>query len=342
MHNTVIRPSDVVATRRRAMISYKYRLETSRRPNFVARYSFHCGLGDSNNIFYAVYALTNREILIKGVTNLCNSENAEIHCVTEPFVLQIILCSHPNIVHLLDVLRAPDNNFVLEFEYHPLGSLATHVYARGGVFDYGIPYSMDEMLAVAHQISDALVYCHSRYVVHADIKLDNILVAHNGTVKLADFGSAHILEEGASVPCYEVNPTGHRPPEILLGLAWSFSVDLWSLGCTLVELHCLARGLNHPFLYDTAASAQDHLRRVCEFAGPVPELMLQAAGVIREGGGGVYSSPACIDFCEMAEENMELYQLTRRMLVTEPSQRITAAATVVWTSHRPFCKKVIN
>ncbi len=328
MNNTliVVQPPDVALTRRRAMLAYKYRLETSRRPNFLARYATHYQLAPA--IFHATYALTGRDILIKGVTNRYDSEPAELYCITEPYILQVVLVTHPHIANLLDVLRAPNNDFVLEFEYYPHGSLLAHVQARGGVYDCGSPFGADEMLTVARHVCLALVYCHANFVAHCDVKLDNILVA-GGSFRLSDFGSAHILEEGYAPPYYEVNPTGHRPPETLLGLPWSFPVDIWSLGCTLVELHCLARGLEHPFLYNNEATREEHLYRVCAFAGPIPESMCR----------GQVSRPACVDFGEMAEECMELYQIVRRMLATDPAQRITAAATVVWTSHRPILGK---
>lgn len=327
MNNTVIQPSDVTGTRRRAMLSYKHTIESSRRPNFAVRYNHHEELVEGK-IYRATYAATGKAILIKGSKNLCMCEDDEIHCITEPYILQLVLGSHPNIVVLLEVLRAPNNDFVLEFEYCHGGSLLHYLLEVRGKSPTP-PIIIIEK--VARNLAEALTYCHTRSVVHRDIKMDNILVSPTG-FRLADFGSACILEEGVAAPQYEVNPVGHRPPEILLGLAWSFSVDIWSLGCTLVEAHAVARGLNHPFLYDIA-SPLEHLRRVCEFAGPVPEIMFQAAGVRDR-----FPTELKYDFPELAEDSADLYKLVRKMLVTEPSQRLTATAAVIWTSHRPVIR----
>jgi dual specificity protein kinase YAK1 len=92
---------------------------------------------------------------------------------------------------------------------------------------------------------EALVSCNRSNLIHCDIKPENILVAENGiNVKLIDFGNATF--NGHQVYTY-IQSRYYRAPEVLLG-AYKFnsngtkepyydqSIDMWSLGCTAIEL----------------------------------------------------------------------------------------------------------
>lgn len=73
-------------------------------------------------------------------------------------------------------------------------------------------------------------------ILHADIKPDNILVNETKLLlKLCDFGSASHVAENDITP-YLVSRF-YRAPEIVLGLGYDFSIDMWSVGCTLYELY---------------------------------------------------------------------------------------------------------
>lgn len=73
-------------------------------------------------------------------------------------------------------------------------------------------------------------------ILHADIKPDNILVNDNNLVlKLCDFGSASSVTDNDITP-YLVSRF-YRAPEIILGLAYDYGIDMWSAGCTIYELY---------------------------------------------------------------------------------------------------------
>jgi serine/threonine protein kinase len=87
-----------------------------------------------------------------------------------------------------------------------------------------------------------LLYLHSQGVIHRDIKGDNILTTKDGEIKLADFGVSVILEQSA-------NNLGHESksfsfagtpfwmaPEVIQGGKVTAASDIWSLGCTILEL----------------------------------------------------------------------------------------------------------
>jgi serine/threonine protein kinase len=88
------------------------------------------------------------------------------------------------------------------------------------------------------QILEGLVYCHERKVVHRDIKAKNILVTADGTLKLADFGSAKLVDDilkdqGVSVG-YNYTPLW-LAPEVVFG-KYTSKVDIWSVGCVMIEM----------------------------------------------------------------------------------------------------------
>ncbi|PPQ91944.1 hypothetical protein CVT25_000987 [Psilocybe cyanescens] len=90
--------------------------------------------------------------------------------------------------------------------------------------------------AYAHQLFLALSLLRKTNIMHADIKPDNILVNEHKTVlKLCDLGSASDVSENDITP-YLVSRF-YRAPEIILGVPYDFSLDIWSIGCTLYELY---------------------------------------------------------------------------------------------------------
>jgi serine/threonine protein kinase len=88
------------------------------------------------------------------------------------------------------------------------------------------------------QILLGLQYLHSNGVIHRDLKGANILVSVDGTIKLADFGLSKIID--STCICEEMTPLRGTPywmaPEMLGCKHYDEKVDIWSLGCTVVEM----------------------------------------------------------------------------------------------------------
>ncbi len=111
------------------------------------------------------------------------------------------------------------------------------------------------------QLLRALSYAHLRGVIHRDIKPSNILVTANGTVKVADFGIARIVEEedGAEIgkPGEIVGSARYMSPEQLRGKEATPRSDVYSVGVLLY--HCLTG--RPPFSGDVRALAQQHIHK---------------------------------------------------------------------------------
>ena len=77
---------------------------------------------------------------------------------------------------------------------------------------------------------------HTENVIHRDIKPENILMKQKGKVgiKIIDFGTSMFSHEATYM---YIQSRFYRAPEVILGAPYDYSIDMWSLGCLLAELH---------------------------------------------------------------------------------------------------------
>ncbi|KAL9663055.1 hypothetical protein QQ045_027892 [Rhodiola kirilowii] len=150
---------------------------------------------------------------------------------------------HPNVMKLecLVTSRA-SGSLYLVFEYmeHDLAGLL----ATPGI-KFSEPQAISETLKTIsfikcymQQLLQGLEYCHSRGVLHRDIKGSNLLIDNNGVLKIGDFGLATFFRPDQQQPLTSrVVTLWYRAPELLLGATeYGVAVDLWSTGCILGEL----------------------------------------------------------------------------------------------------------
>ena len=141
------------------------------------------------------------------------------------------MVEHPNIIRYIDCSTGEVDNYnqpYIVFEFIENGSL------RDVLLKFG---RFSEVLAsnYVHQMVLGLHYLHERNILHRDIKAANILITKDGVCKLADFGLAAQL----SYDCTTMSAAGTlfwMPPEMFEGSEVSKAGDIWSLGCTIIEL----------------------------------------------------------------------------------------------------------
>jgi serine/threonine-protein kinase len=155
--------------------------------------------------------------------------------------------NHPNIAGIYGLedsggVRA----LVLEFVEGP--TLAERIEALRAE-GRGLP--LDEALAIARQIADALEAAHEKGVIHRDLKPANIKVTPDGTVKVLDFGLAKMLEREAAASSLTMSPTlsvhatyagvilgtaAYMSPEQARARPLDKRTDIWAFGCVLFEM----------------------------------------------------------------------------------------------------------
>ncbi|KAH1050162.1 hypothetical protein AAZX31_08G076200 [Glycine max] len=138
---------------------------------------------------------------------------------------------HRNIVRLQDVVH-DEKSLYLVFEYLDL-DLKKHM-------DSSPEFAKDprQLKMFLYQILCGIAYCHSRRVLHRDLKPQNLLIDRsNNALKLADFGLARAFGIPVRTFTHEVVTLWYRAPEILLGSHhYSTPVDIWSVGCIFAEM----------------------------------------------------------------------------------------------------------
>lgn len=88
-----------------------------------------------------------------------------------------------------------------------------------------------------YQLLTGIGNCHSKKILHRDIKPQNILIDKNYVIKLADFGLARAHGIPMKNYTHEVVTLLYRPPDVLMGSKrYNSSIDIWSCGCILAEL----------------------------------------------------------------------------------------------------------
>ncbi|KAI9648789.1 TFIIH complex serine/threonine-protein kinase subunit kin28 [Ciborinia camelliae] len=140
--------------------------------------------------------------------------------------------SHPNIISLLSVFSSKDQNLNLVLEFLPLGDLEMLIKDVDGV-----RYGAADIKAWMGMLSRAVWFCHENFILHRDIKPNNLLIAADGEVKLADFGLARNFADPQRIMTSNVITRWYRPPELLFGARhYSGAVDIWSVGLVFAEM----------------------------------------------------------------------------------------------------------
>lgn len=168
--------------------------------------------------------------------------------------------SHPNIIALHAVFSSKNQNLNLVLEYLPLGDLEMLIKDSEG-----IRYGTAEVKAWMGMLGRGVWFCHENFVLHRDIKPNNLLIAGNGEVKLADFGLARSFSDPYGKMTYNVITRWYRPPELLFQARYySGVVDVWSMGMVFAELI-----LRAPFVPGTTDMNQ--LEQICSAIGTPTE-----------------------------------------------------------------------
>ncbi|KAB7498067.1 Cyclin-dependent-like kinase 5 [Armadillidium nasatum] len=214
------------------------------------------GEGTYGTVFKAKNRETQEIVALKRVRLDDDDEGVPSSALREICLLKEL--KHKNIVRLHDVLHS-ERKLTLVFE-HCDQDLKKYFDSLNGEID------PDIVKAFMFQLLRGLEFCHSKNVLHRDLKPQNLLINKNGELKLADFGLARAF--GIPVRCYsaEVVTLWYRPPDVLFGAKiYNTSIDMWSAGCIFAELANAGRPLF------PGSDVDDQLKRIFKLLGTPTE-----------------------------------------------------------------------
>lgn len=191
------------------------------------------GRGGMGAIYHARQTALERDVALKIIAKEVAGDTAFIERF-EREAKTLARLSHPNIVTIFDFGRTIDGQAYLVMEFvdgiNLREAMASNSVAR------------EDALDLISTICKALEYAHSKGVVHRDIKPENILLGEDGTVKVADFGIAKIVDNSISTPTLtatrQVLGSLHylAPEHLESPNQVDHRVDLYALGVIFYEL----------------------------------------------------------------------------------------------------------
>lgn len=186
------------------------------------------GEGGMANVYLARDTILDRRVAVKVLRgDLAGDEKFVRRFQRE--ALSASSLSHPNIVEIYDV-GEDDGNFYIVMEYIEGKTLKQLIKKRGVL---SLPETMDIML----QLLDALKSAHDSYIIHRDIKPQNIMIKDSGLVKITDFGIAMALNSAQLTQTNSVMGSVHYlPPEQASGKGSTIRSDIYSLGILMFEM----------------------------------------------------------------------------------------------------------
>ncbi|TEB36700.1 Pkinase-domain-containing protein [Coprinellus micaceus] len=273
------------------------------------------GEGTYAVVYQGREAGTNRKIAIKKIKVGQFKDGLDMSAIREVKFLREL--KHKNVIELLDVFSAKTNlNLVLEFLDSDLEMI---IKDRSLVF---LPSDIKSWVAMTFR---GLEFCHRNWILHRDLKPNNLLIASDGHLKLADFGLAREYADPGYKMTHEVITRWYRPPELLYGAKYYGSaVDIWSVGCIFAELM-----LRIPYL--PGGSDIDQLKTIFRALGsPTEEEWPGHTKLPNYVTVGQFPKPPLRDLFTAA--SADALNLLNKCLIYEPRKRITAKEAL----HHPY------
>ena len=186
------------------------------------------GEGGMANVYLAYDTILDRDVAVKVLRgDLSNDEKFVRRFQRE--ALSASSLSHPNIVEVYDV--GDDNGqYFIVMEYIDGKNLKDLLKKRGKL-------TVSEVVDIMSQIDDGLSVAHDSYIIHRDIKPQNIMILENGLVKITDFGIAMAMNATQLTQTNSVMGSVHYlPPEQASGKGSTLKSDIYSMGILMYEL----------------------------------------------------------------------------------------------------------
>ena len=186
------------------------------------------GEGGMANVYLAHDTILDRNVAVKILRgDLAQDEKFVKKFQREANAAATII--HPNVVEMYDVGKDDDNYFIV-MEYIDGQTLKNLIKKRGAL-------TLPEVIDIMLQLTSAIECAHDKYIIHRDIKPQNILMLDDGTIKVTDFGIATAINAQELTQTNSVMGSVHYlPPEMANGSGSTIRSDIYSMGILMFEL----------------------------------------------------------------------------------------------------------
>lgn len=186
------------------------------------------GEGGMANVYLADDTILGRKVAIKVLRgDLENNDKFIRRFQREAKAVSDL--SHPNIVEVYDVGEEEGQHYIV-MEYIDGRTLKQLIQKRGAL-------TVPEVVDIMTQLTDGLSAAHETYIIHRDIKPQNIMILDNGMIKITDFGIAMTLNATQLTQTNSVMGSVHYlPPEQASGQTATTKSDIYSAGILMYEL----------------------------------------------------------------------------------------------------------
>lgn len=166
---------------------------------------------------YAMKVLKKQQVVSSGLVNTTMAERKILTEINHPFVVK------------LHYAFQSESKLYLVMDYLSGGSLATHLRRRR-------KFPEDWARFYAAEVAAAIAHLHSANIIYRDAKLENVLMDHEGHVRITDFGLSKVGVSGLKGATTFCGTAAYIAPELLKGKAYGKAADWWSFGILLYEM----------------------------------------------------------------------------------------------------------
>ena len=186
------------------------------------------GEGGMANVYLANDTILERKVAVKVLRGDLSADDKFIRRF-EREALSVSNLSHPNIVEVYDVGVEEGSHYIV-MEYIDGKTLKQLLKKRESL-------TLSEVIDIMTQLTDGISHAHESYIIHRDIKPQNIMIEDDGRVKITDFGIAMALNATQLTQTNSVMGSVHYlPPEQASGKSATVKSDIYSMGILMYEL----------------------------------------------------------------------------------------------------------